>query len=182
MKKLAAAFVCLLASLSAWAQNSPDAEAALSRYVAATKSFDTAAMTALMHPDAMKRFRTTINTALTGPKAEQAKKELLPLFSVTTVEAYFALSDLEAYKRMNDRIAKSAPELREMMAKSTHEILGSFVKDGVAHVTYNLTMTFDGRPVNTQVSQMLKMHDGKWMLMLPSTADATMAGIEARFR
>ena len=182
MNRLTVLVVCLLASFSAAAQRSSDVEAAFTRYAAATKTYDTAAMTALMHPDALRRFRTTIDAALAGPKRDQAKKELLPLFAVTTVAAFSALSDAEAYRVMNETVAKGSPELINMMSKSTYDLVGSFIKDGVAYVTYNLKMTVEGVPFTNQVTQTLKMHNGKWLLMLPATADATIAGIEARFK
>jgi hypothetical protein len=49
-------------------------------------------------------------------------------------------------------------------------------------VTYNLKMTVEGTPVSSHVVQTLKSHNGQWLLLLPSTADATIAGIEARFK
>ena len=113
MKELIIVSLCLLASVHAVAQDSSGAEAAVLKYGEAAKAYDTAAMTALMHPDALKRFRTTINEALAGSKGAQAKAELLPLFSVATVAAYSALSDPEAFKRLNDTVAKTAPELVE---------------------------------------------------------------------
>lgn len=182
MRKLVAVLVCSVASLSAIAQSSSGAEAAMQEYMEATRTHNTQAMAALMHPDALKRFRTTIDNALSGPKAGQAEKELLPLFSVTTVSAYSDRSDVEAYKRLNDAVARAAPELITMMSASTYEIVGSFIEDDVAHVIYNIELTIQGNPVSSQVVQTLKMHDGKWFLMLPSTADATIVGIEARFK
>ena len=84
-------------------------------------------------------------------------------------------------QRLNDAVVKSAPELVEMMSNSTYEIVGSFVKDDVAYVTFTLGVTVKGQAVTSQVVQTLKMHDGRWLLMLPSTAEGTIAGIEARF-
>ena len=49
-------------------------------------------------------------------------------------------------------------------------------------MTYNLGMTVNGKAITTQVVQKLKLYDGKWLLMLPSTAEASIAAIEARFK
>jgi hypothetical protein len=174
--------LCLLGSVGATSQELSGAEAAMLKYVEATKTFDTAAMTAFMHPDALKRFRGSFATAFSGPKSAQAKRELLPLFSVTTAEDFAALSDSEAYKRMNDMIAKNAPETITMMSQVTGDIVGGFIEDNVAHVTYNLNVNVEGSVVKTQIVQTLKMHEGKWLLMLPSTADATIVGIDARYK
>jgi hypothetical protein len=182
VKNLLAVALCLLAGLSAAAESPSGAEAAVLRYAEVTRKYDTAAMAALIHPEALKRFRITMDSALAGPKGEQAERELLPLFAVTTRTAYSALSDVEAYKRLNDTVAKSAPGLIGMMATSVYEIVGSTIKDGIAYVTYNLKMTVEGAPVSSHVVQTLKSHNGQWLLLLPSTADATIAGIEARFK
>ena len=179
---LAVITLSLLTSLVASAQDVPSAQAVLLKYAEATKAYDTAAMSSLMHPDALKRFRSSIDSALNGPKRTQAEKELLPLFSVTTVADYLVLSDAEAYKRLNDTIGRSAPGLIEMLAKSSYELVGGFVKDDVAYVTYNLKIRVEGKPVNQQVTQALRAHEGRWLLMLPATADATIAGIEQRFK
>jgi hypothetical protein len=83
---------------------------------------------------------------------------------------------------MNDTIRESAPELVELMSTSTYEIVGSFIKDEIAYVTYDLAIIVKGKGVRSQVVQTLKQHEGEWLLMLPSTAEASVAGIEARFQ
>jgi hypothetical protein len=69
-----------------------------------------------------------------------------------------------------------------MMATSVYEIVGTIIRDGTAYVTYNLKMTVEGTPVSSQVVQTLQSHNGQWLLLLPSTADATIASIEAAFK
>jgi hypothetical protein len=177
--------VLVLALAASWqgiAQSQPDAEAALLNYAQVMKSYDTEKMSKFMHPEALTRFRTTIDTALQGSKQGLAVKELLPLFSVTTAADFAQLSDLEVYKRLNDTVAKTSPELLELMSGATCEVVGSFLKDDIAYVTYTLGLTVNGKAMNTQVVQKLKLHDGQWLLMLPSTAEASIAGIEARFK
>jgi len=174
-----------LLSVATWqvaAQAQPGIETAFLAYAEATKSYDTRQMTELMHPDALKRFRTTIDAALRGSKKDLAATELLPLFSITSAEDFAQLTDVEVYKRLNDTIERTAPGLVDMMSKAKFEMLGSFLKDDLAYVNYNLEITVDGKAISTQVVQTLKMHDGKWLLMLPSKAEASIAGIEARFQ
>jgi hypothetical protein len=163
-----------------FAQTQAGYEAAFLNYAQATRSYDTRQMSVLMHPDAVGRLRKTIDAALRGSKKELAATELLPLFSVSSAADFEQLPDVEVYK-LNDTIAVSSPELIEMMSGATYEIVGSFMKDELAYVTYNLKMTAKGKAVSTQVVQTLKMHDGKWLLMLPSTAEGAIAGIESRF-
>jgi hypothetical protein len=182
MRTIAVLILLSAASWQASAQAQPDAEAALLDYAEATKSYNTQQMSGFMHPEALMRVRATVDAALRGSKKDVAATELLPLFSVTSVEDFAQLSDVEVYKRLNDTVAKSAPMLVAAMSSAAFETVGSFLKDDLAYVTYNLKLTVDGKAINTQVVQTLKMHDGKWLLMLPSTAEASIAGIEARFQ
>ena len=63
MKKLLAVMLCLLAGFQVAAQDQSSPEAVMLRYAEATKSFDAAAITGLMHPEALRRFRATIDTS-----------------------------------------------------------------------------------------------------------------------
>src|SRR5690349_12822558 len=171
----------LAASCQAFAESHPDVEAAFFKYAEASKIFDTQQMTNAMHPEALGRFRKTIDAALNGPKKDQAATELLPLFSANSVDEYSKMSDVEVYKRLNDTIAKSAPELLELMSQATYEIVSTSLKDDLAYVNYNLTMKIEEKEIKQLVVQTLKKHEGNWLLMLPSTAEASIAGIEKRF-
>jgi len=175
-------WLLLAATWQAGAQTAPAYESAFLDYAKVTKSYDTQKMSEFMHPEALTRFRTVIDAALNGQKKEEAAAALLPLFSVSSVADFEKLTDMQAYKRMNDTIVKSSPELVEMMSTSTYEILSSVVKDHVAYVTYRLGVTVGGKPTSSQVIQALKMHEGKWLLLLPSTADRATARIEASFK
>jgi hypothetical protein len=185
MRRTVGSVVALLLLLSSAgsvnAQTQPGYESAFLEYAQLTKTYDTQKMSELMHPEALRRFRSVFDAAIHGPKAEQAAQSLLPLFSASSAADFAKLTDFQAYKRLNDTVVKSAPELVEMMSTSTYEIVGSFMKNDLAYVTYTLGVTVKGQAVSSQVVQTLKMHDGRWLLMLPSTAEATIAGIEARF-
>jgi hypothetical protein len=172
----------LSASWDASAQTPPGVEAAFLDYTTATKAYDTQKMSALMHPEALRKFRATFDAALQGPKKEMAAKQLLPLFSLTSAAEFAELSDIEAYKHLNDTIAKTAPQVVDMMAGATFKVVGSFLKDDLAYVTYKFGVTIDGKEVTSEVVQKLKLHDGKWLLMLPATSESAISAIEARFK
>jgi len=176
--------VLLLLLAAAWqacAQAPPEVEAAFLKYADATRTYDTEIMSGLMHPLALSRIRATIDTALRGPKKDIAEKELLPLFSVGSYAEFAQLTDVDAYKRMNDMVRKSAPEIVGLMSNATYEVVGTFMKEDIAYLNYKLTIKVEGKEIGTQVVQTLKQHDGHWLLLLPSTAEASMAGIEKRF-
>ena len=182
MKKLLTVSICLLVSCFAFAQDKSGAEAALTKFVEATKAYDTARMASSMHPEALQRFRAVIETALKSGKADLAKAELLPLFSVSSVEDFSKLSDVEMFKRLSDSVARAAPQVIELMAKSEFEILGTVVTGEIADVTYNMTINVEGQSVKQEIVQKLKPSNGRWMLLLPATSEATIANIESRYR
>jgi hypothetical protein len=182
VKAIAAFMLALTASWQVFAQTEPGAEAAFLDYAQATKSYDTGKMSALMHPEALKRFRAIFDAALQGPKKDLAAKELLPLFSLTAAADFAQLTDQEAFKRLNDTVAKAAPQIVDMMSGATFAVVGSFLKDDLVYVTYNFGVTVNQKAMSSQVVQKLKLHDGKWLLMLPSTAEDSIAEIEARFK
>jgi len=175
--------ICLLFSCLAVAQDpSAAAEAAMARFVDATRAYDTARMASSMHPEALQRFRTVIEGALRSGKADMAKVELLPLFSVSSVEDFSKLSDVEIFKRLSDSVAKAAPQVIELMAKSEFEILGTVVTGDIADVTYNMTINVEGQSVKQEIVQKLKPSNGQWMLLLPATSESTINNIESRYR
>lgn len=153
MKRFISVAICLLVSCFAMAQDKSGAEAALTKFVEATKAYDTARMASSMHPEALQRFRTVIEGALKSSKADLAKAELLPLFSVPS--------------------AKTSSEF---------EILGTVVTGEIADVTYLMTITVEGQSVKQEIVQKLKPSNGQWMLLLPATSEATIANIESRYR
>jgi hypothetical protein len=54
-------------------------------------------------------------------------------------------------------------------------------KNELSYITYTLGLNIEGRYVNKDVVQKLKLHNGKWLLLLPPNGEATIAGIEARY-
>ena len=182
MKKLLTVSICLLISCFAFAQDKSGAEAALTKFVEATKAYDTARMASSMHPEALQRFRAVIDAALNSGKADMARAELLPLFSVSSVEDFSKLSDVEMFKRLSDSVARAAPQVIELMAKSEFEILGTVVTGDIADVTYNMTINVEGQSVKQEIVQKLKPSNGQWMLLLPATSESTINNIESRYR
>ena len=182
MKNWIHALVFCLFVPQALTQATPDPESTWLAYTEAMRVYDPPRMSLFMHPDALRQFRTTIDAALVGPQGATAQAELLPLFAVRTLEEFQALSDIDAFTRMYETVSKASPELLELMSNARFEVVGTVHKEGVAYVTYTMSLLLDGRPVSSQVVQTLKLHDGKWMLMLPASAGATVAKIEARYR
>lgn len=149
LKKFLFLFFYLLISSSLLAQEKSDPESALRVYFNAVKVYDTEVMSKLMHPDALARFRRTFDAALLGPKSEQARAELLPLFEVTSIDEFASLSDMSAFKRLNETVKNNVPHLVEMMSISEFEIVGKIEKDDVTYFTYTLTAFVDGQRISS---------------------------------
>lgn len=164
-----------------YADDSVEISSIVSKYFDALRVYDTEAMSSLMHPDALEQFRSSFDNAFEGSKSAQAKKELLPLLSLNDYSEYLKLSNKEAYKRLNDGIASHAPELIEMMKSSEFEIVSTTVKNDTAYVIYKLGLNINGRNLSQEAVQKLKKQDAKWLLLLPSTAESSIANIHARF-
>ena len=189
MKNISILIAGLLLTLSAHATEVSDVEIAIGigigigigKYYESVKVYDTVSMSNLMHPQALKKFRTTITNALMGNKKELAKRELLPLFSVRNLSQYNMLTDKAAYKRLNDVIAKAQPKTLTFMKSSQFEIVNVAHKNDLAYVSYTLTMNINGLSASKDIVQRLKLHDGNWLLLLPPDGEAAIAGIKARF-
>jgi len=182
LKKFISVSICLLVSCLAIAQDKSGAEAALTKFLEATRAYDTARIASSMHPEGLQRFRAVIDAALKSGKADLARAELLPLFSVASAEDFSKLSDVEIFKRLSDSVAKAAPQVIELMATAEVEIVDTVVTGEIADITYLMTLTVEGQSVEQEIVQKLKPSNGEWMLMLPATAESTIANIESRYR
>ena len=180
MKNLALLIVLAVGGY-ALAQENAGPEAAMLRYADAAKSFDAERIARLMHPEALQRFRDAFDAALLGENGDRARTELLPLFAVSTYDEFQALSNVEAFQRLNEAVSRAAPELAAVMANSEYEIIGTAQRGDEVFLTYVLTVAIEGRPVKREAAQRLKQHDGEWLLMLPPNGEATIAGLEARY-
>ena len=174
-------FGLLCASLST-ANDIDLASETMNQYINALKTYDTGVMTDLMHPDALTRFRSTINNALNGPKSKLALKELLPLFKASSAEEYYSLSDKEAYRNMNDVVAASAPYLVEMMADARIKVISLNRQNELIYIIYSLGLEVQGQEINKEVVQKMKLYEDQWMLLLSAESDATVARINERYK
>jgi hypothetical protein len=181
MNRLFFLIITLHLSFVVWSAELETPEKAMSVYCDAMRSYDTSAMANLMHPDALSRFRAVFDSAFNGARKVEARKQLLPLFSVNSYEEFSKLGNADAFQMLNKNIASMSPELVSIMKESSCEIIGSIPKGDEVLITYTLGMTIKGQKVSKDVVQRLKKLNNKWLLMLPPTAEETIAGIEAEF-
>ena len=181
MKKMALLILIVATCTQALAEEVSGPETAMLKYADAAKSFDAERITQLMHPEALQKFRVAFNDAMDGENGTRAQAELLPLFAVSTFEAYKDLSNEEAFKRLNETVSRGSSELTAAMGDSEYEIIGRVQEGEEVVLAYALTVTIKGQRLRQEVVQRLKQHNGVWLLLLPTSADASLAGLEARY-
>lgn len=181
MKKYLFLLLMVTVSFLSHAEDLSSVKGAMLAYEEALQSYDSSKMADLMHPDALTRFRNTFNAAFAGDKQESAQKELLPLFLVSDLNEYYEMTDREAYRRLNEAIKQSQPQLVEIMKSAKLELNEQMPKEDVTLVVYTLSMTINGQNVSQKIVQELKRQNDQWLLLLPPTAEATIARIEASF-
>ncbi len=182
MKKILFFTISLTITCLLQAADTSGPKTAILKYFEASKIYDTTLMANMMHPEALHKFRKSITTALNGNQSELAKKELLPLFNTSSMSSYLSLSDREAFKRLNDVIASSQPDLIDLMKIAKFEIVSEVMRNELVYVTYTLSLSIDGRNTTKDIVQKLKKSKEQWLLLLPADGDATIAGIESRYK
>lgn len=181
MKHLASIFALILVGGYALSQEVTGPASAMLEYAEASKSFDAARIASLMHPEALQRARESFESAFRGENSDRARAHLLPIFSVSTYDEFVGLSDVEAFRRLNESVSRADPELVEIMATAEYEVIGQVQRGDEVFLTYVFTVTLEGRPISQEVVQRLKQHQGEWLLMLPASSEATIAAIEAQY-
>lgn len=174
-------FVLLFAACTAFAQLETSPESVFMEYAEAARSWDVDRIVSLTHPEALSTFRETIDNALTGKKSDQARKELLPYFSVSSYEEFKLLSDDVVYQRMNDTVKKNLPHLVDVLANSEYEITERLDNGSEVVIVYRINFLIEGNSVAKETLQRLKLYDGEWRLLLPPDSEATIANLEAMY-
>jgi homoserine acetyltransferase len=177
--------IYLLILLCSFCSNSQaedaNVEKTLNKYFDAVKDYDVAKMSELMHPFALERFREVFDKAFHGSKKEEAIQNLLPLFGVEDLSKFEAMNNIEAFERMNKFVARSSPDLIEMLKQSKVSIVTSSIKDDTAYVVYELSLSVGEKSVTQEVVQKLRKSNDEWLLLLPATAEATIVNINAEY-
>jgi hypothetical protein len=91
------------------------------------------------------------------------------------------MSNEEAFERLVNNIASQAPSLLELMRAAEFEVVSTSVKNNIAYVVYELTLDIEGREISQDSVQNLMLSGQDWLLLLPTTAEASIANIDAKF-
>lgn len=180
MKSLSYLFLGWFICFSVQANQQAEVKQVAQHFFNAVKSFDSESVANMLHPEALAKFKGTFSEALHGPKSEQAKQELLPFFSVSSIAQFDALTDKEAYLRFSNFMS-SQPQLLIMLQAARFIYQGALVSGDVATVNYTLSMGIQGQSIDRASVQKFKLYKGQWLALLPPDGEASIAGVKARY-
>jgi hypothetical protein len=160
----------LVLSLGALGRAAPapgSPEAALAQAVEAMNQDRLEDYTALMLPDALKQFRTTMTSLIDITDKQGKAAGVLPIFGAESIAEIKALDDRAFFVRFLRGVAGKNPEIKKALAGAKTEMLGH-VPEGKdrAHVVYTLTIEADGKPIANTTVNSLQKHGSQWALLL----------------
>ena len=164
---LFASLISLVAALtSPWsmsAESSPSDIA--SAYFTALGKGDWQASTALMHPDALDRFKGIIATATKG---KDGKELLQQLFQVSTQKDFDRLSNAETFRLFWSSMARLQPDLVKAFGMAQQAILGSVAEgENIVHVVSKVTIRPEPGVSASQIDVVSLQRDGaSWRVLL----------------
>jgi hypothetical protein len=125
-----------------------------------------------MHPAALERFKTYLSGIADAIKAAPADRKPPPkvvsaLFGEGGVESVNEVSAREVFVRFMSNLATFLPQIREMQAGTTHEIIGHVDEGGnVTHVVFRATLKRGGTELTKMDVLSLKRDGEEWKVML----------------
>ena len=155
-------------------------EAVGKRYIGAIRTGDWKQAAALMHPEALKKFRELM---LPIVKADTSGQVARSFFGVTSASQLATLPDAELYVRMMKFLMTSSPELARIMSGSESTVIGH-VDEGadVTHVVFRMRATVNGLTVEKMDTMSMRRFGATWRLLLSGDLEGMAAAMRARFR
>ena len=146
---------------------SPSATATAERYLHAMIQEDHEGMAAEMHPDALNRFKALIYPLFSGKSADQATKNLLPLFDgVSSLRELDALNAAQFYTSFFRGVMKVKPDFSDAIRSSRIKVLGEVREGDLSHVVYRLKMNVGDVAVSQVTVLPLQKMGGSWGVLL----------------
>lgn len=180
--RLLRAFVALgLIAAPLAAQAAPDSpEAVAQRYVAAMRGRDWKAMAALMHPQALAKFRSMVGAAMHDTDAAPIREQL---FSGATPAQLDSMTDVDFYARFIAAAMGADPELQTMMDSAHVNILGHVAETPeITHVVFTMRLAIGPVSVSKPDVLTLRRQGSKWLALLRADMEIMAAALEQRFR
>ena len=131
----------LFSASAAQGQSASTPEAAARQYFTLMQKADWNAAASLMHPDALKQFKSFFQVLA---EADSAAEVTSTFFGVQGAQEFRALPAAEVYSRMMRSLASMSPEMMQAMTSMRGDVIGS-VPEGsdVVHVVYRMHMGVD---------------------------------------
>lgn len=141
-----------------------------------TKHHDWAAVSLLMHPDALaqakKLFRTIVLADSSGSVGDM-------FFGISSIESYDQLTDEEAYSALWNNLSTWVPGLSDAIKSAEVVTIGSVHEgDDLVHIVCRESAAAQSVSISKITVSTLKRHGDEWKLML----SANIEGIGARIQ
>ena len=147
------------------------------RIVAAMKVKDWMGIARLMHPAALREFRSLFDILIEAPGTEAADARN-QLFGVPSVEEAQALSDTVIFANLLRSFMEQTGEMEDVLATAEVKILGH-VAEGrdTVHVVYRMSLAADNIPISIMDVASLTRFNNGWRALLKGDLKAIAAGI-----
>jgi hypothetical protein len=166
IRPLTALLLVLLADAPAHAQarNLATPEAAATAFTMALRSQQYAEAAAIMHPEALARFRAMFLPLATHEKGVELRQQL---FGASTVADLNALDDVALFERFLRSVMTLSPEFQAMMGAAETDMIGHVAEGtNIAHVVYRMRLKAEGIAVTKLDVMSLQLTGGEWKALL----------------
>jgi hypothetical protein len=167
---IALAVLLLVAPLHAQARSLATPEAAATAFTVALRTQQYADAAALMHPDALARFRAIFLPLATHDKGAELRQQM---FGAGSVDELAALDDVALFERFLRSVMSLAPEFQTILGAAEADMLGH-VSEGpeLAHVVYRIRLTVEGMAVTKLDVITLRKSGAEWRALLKGDIEA----------
>ena len=155
-------------------------EAVTQQYVTALRANDWKRMTALMHPQALARFRGMMSAVLHSNEGKSLRDEF---FGGATAAQLDSLNDADFYSRFLAAVMRSEPDLEAAMDSAQITIVGHVEESpDIVHVVFTMRLAMGPISISKPDIVTLKRQGNTWRALLRAEMEIMAATLEQRFR
>lgn len=160
------------------ADTSETPETVAEHYAAAMRAGDWVALTSLMHPDALRKFRGFFAPIVEENAFGEVGKVL---FGVDKAADFAALSDSEVFRRLFGFLASNTPALKEALGGAAMTVIGH-VNEGpdTVHLVFRMRVSVQGIAVEKVDVMPMRRHGATWLVLLSGDMEGVAAALRAQ--
>lgn len=181
MKRFIIVFLGVLIFSPAHAVEKSRAMQAALHFIEISKGPNAAAVSKLIHPEALALVRKDILESISGDDKYRAARRVSRFLSVKGVEDIKQLSDAEIFSRLYVGIRNIEPIINRIMDEAQYTILEEKRNGALTNIKYRLIFDVYGEVTTKDVSLLLKMYDDKWLIMFEKKKKHSLSELAKRF-